>query len=63
VPKRYKGQIIKTVLHSLLSNGYQVLFPQGWSWPLTFYREHLPRSRMCGTIPPPPLHLHGMVLG
>jgi hypothetical protein len=42
---------------SLLSNGYRKLFPRGKSGrgvKLTIHLLLVPRSRMCGAIPPPP---------
>jgi hypothetical protein len=46
---------------SLISNGYQVLFPQGrrgWGMKLTTHLYLVPRL---GAIPPLPLYLHGVV--
>jgi len=46
-------------------NGYRGFFPPGWSDRTVNLITHLlivPRSRISGAIPPPPISFHGMVL-
>jgi hypothetical protein len=52
---------------SLLSNGYQGIFPgveaaAAWNWPLTCFWCRGQECRTCTSTPPPPIRLHGIVL-